>query len=119
MKTFAVVLVVMAIVMLAFTGCTHVVTEGSKVGTVIKLSQQGIVCKTWEGELLRGGMQGGSGGFSTTPLHFTVNDSGLLKATQDALEGQYEVDVKYVEYFGPMDCSSNSAATFLTSIRRR
>lgn len=103
-------------------GCiTHVMQQGTKVGTVIKLSQHGFFdsCKTWEGELLRGGMQGGSGGFSTTPLHFTVNDPTLLKQVQQALDEQYEVEVTYTEYFGPMGCSSDSNAVFLGSLKRR
>lgn len=108
--------------LLGVVGCqTKVMQQGTKVGTVIKLSQHGFLdsCKTWEGELLRGGMQGGSGGFSTTPLHFTVNDPALLKQVQQALDEQYEVEVTYTEYFGPMPCASNSQGYFLGSIKRR
>lgn len=114
-KTFFIVLL---IAVWCLFGCTKVVSEGEKVGTVIKVAKQGVVCNTWEGELIRGGMSNGSGGFSTTPLHFTINDNGLLQKTKEALDGQYEVKVRYVEYFGPMSCASDSSAYFLTSIER-
>jgi hypothetical protein len=102
--------------------CNRITGQGTKVGTVIKLSQEGFFsgCKTWEGELIRGGLANGSGGFSTTPLYFTINDLGLLKDTQAALDGQYEVEVTYTSYFGPYMCASeNQGNHFLTGIRRR
>jgi len=107
-------------------GCQHyqtrIVGNGTKVGTVIKLAQEGFLqsCKTWEGELIRGGMNNGSGAFSTKPLYFTVNDPGLLREVQAALDGQYEVEVTYIQFYGPMFCASeNEGNYFLTSIKKR
>lgn len=120
MKAFAWVLIVMAIVAIALSGCTAVTGHGTKVGTVIKLSQEGLFCKTWEGELIRGGMSSGSGGFSTTPLHFTINDPALLRQVQDALDRQYEVEVTYTSYLGPFPCASGHGSDlFLTTLKHR
>lgn len=118
MRVWHVAILMASLVAAALSGCTHVVTEGGKVGTVIKLAQQGVLCKTWEGEIIRGGMNGGSGAFSTTPLFFTVNDPNILRDVNSALEGQYEVKVHYVEFLGPMGCSSSSNGHFLTRIER-
>jgi|ERR1039458_123141 hypothetical protein len=127
MRTLGVVLVSCIVVIFAtFTACDHFATrvtgQGTKVGTVIKLAQEGILsgCKTWEGELIRGGMTNGSGAFSVTPLYFTINDAALLAQVQNALDGQYEVEVTYTRYFGPMFCGSeNDGNYFLTTLKRR
>ena len=101
---------------------------GEKVGTVIKFAQEGAFVNTWEGELIRGGMQGGSGAFSTTPLHFTVEDPALVQKVEEALTGQYEVVVKYRrEAWAPFrsECNHKNGQNdigqciFLTSIERR
>ena len=98
--------------------CGWQTASGTKVGTVIKLSQQGAFHSTWEGELIRGGMANGSGAFSITPLHFTVDNPSMLPAVQDALDKQYEVEVTYVKYaWAPW--SSDNTGFFLRSIKRR
>jgi len=105
---------------LALTGCSgRIVNQGEKVGTVIKLAQQGFFVKTWEGELIRGGMSNGSGGFSTKPLEFTINDEGLRRKVQDALDNQYEVRVTYNDYFCYTSIASENGCLFLSSIEKR
>ena len=91
---------ILAICVLAATallaGCGVNTGRGEKVGTIIKLSQEGIFNKTWEAEIVRGGMNNGNGAFSTTPLHLTITDSDTVTKAQDAFDKQYEVKVKYV-----------------------
>jgi hypothetical protein len=95
--------------MLTVTGCTRITGQGEKVGSVIKVSNEGLLFKTNEVEIVRGGMNNGSGAFSTTPLNVTVNDPGILAKIQDALDKQYEVKVRYVDYFWtPLSSDSNS-----------
>jgi hypothetical protein len=73
--------------------------------------------KTWEIEIVRGGMNGGSGSFSTTPLHATINDAGLLAKAQDALDKQYEVKVTYTDYFCYVSSmKSENDCVFITNI---
>lgn len=78
------------------TGCGVNTGRGEKVGTIIKLAQEGVFNKTWEAEIVRGGMNNGTGAFSTTPLHLTITDPDTVAKAQDAFEKQYEVKVKYV-----------------------
>ena|ERR1700682_3283491 len=100
--------------------------RGEKVGTVIKLSQEGYFFKTWEGELIRGGMNNGSGAFSTKPLHFTVDNADLLPQVQRAFDEQKEVVVTYegrtnmISTFSECaDDSGGGSCKFLTSIHVR
>ena len=57
-------------------------SEGDRSGTVLKVSNKGWVCKTWEGELamamVAGGVPGDQGGISTSTWKFTVRDDGLI-----------------------------------------
>lgn len=103
-----------------FAGCGHITGNGQKVGTIIKLSQEGFFIKTWEAEMVRGGMNGGSGSFSTTPLHVTIDNLTLLPAVQQAFDDQKEVVVSYQEkYFTPFDSECSDGCKFLTSIKER
>jgi len=115
----------MAVVIL--TGCNKQVGRGEKVGTIIKLSQEGYFVKTWEGEMVRGGMNGGSGAFSTKPLHFTVADQQLLPLVQKAFDDQREVVVTFEGHWNILgsfysECNDESGGgncKFITSIRER
>lgn len=68
--------------------------DGEKVGTIIKLSHEGILCKTGEGQLIRGGMANGSGAFGVTPFDFTVSDE-LWARADSFFESQTEVRIHY------------------------
>lgn len=103
-----------AIAALAMTGCGEYMV-GEKVGTIIKLNQQGNLCKTWEGEMIRGGMNGGSGGFSATPFHFTIEDPELLAKAKESMEKGVELKVRYRQERATL-CRSDSDDTFLTSL---
>ena len=85
------------IIALFLGGCGWNSGNGEKVGNVIKIAQEGAWHKTWEVEIIRGGMSNGSGGFSTTPLHLTISDDDPvdLAKLEDAFDKQYEVKVRY------------------------
>jgi hypothetical protein len=103
--------------MLMLSGCSgRLVNQGEKVGSVIKVAQQGMWVKTWEIEVVRGGMSNGSGAFSTTPLHATINDPDLLKKAQKAFDEQYEVKVTYNDYYCWTSMQSESSCVFVSSI---
>ena len=58
--------------LLFLTSCTvNKPSEGSKIGRIVKLSKYGLFSKTWEGELIRGGLTDGSG-VNGTSFHFTI-----------------------------------------------
>jgi predicted small secreted protein len=68
---------------------------GRKIGQITKLSHVGLFAKTWEADLIRGGLQGGSGVTGGGTFHFTIENDDQRKAAQDALENQTEVIIDY------------------------
>lgn len=107
------------VLILSIAGCGLPNTSpgsGEKIGQVVKLSKQGILCKTWEGQLIRGGMVGGSGAFGTIPFDFTVESDELAQKVQKYMQDQTEVIVRYqVEGFYAW-CRSDSMGHFLVGI---
>ncbi len=65
---------------LCLAGCKDM-GNGEKVGQIIKLNRQGFFCKTYEAELIRGGLNNGSGAASTL-FDFTIEDERLIPAVQ-------------------------------------
>lgn len=69
--------------------------EGEKVGQIVKVSKVGLIRETWEAQLLRGGITGGSGTIGMSPFDFTIsNDADAAKA-QEYMRNQTEVVLKY------------------------
>ena len=80
----------------SFTGCgMQSPGEGSKIGQIVKLSKHGVFVKTWEAQLIRGGMNGGSGSFGTTPFNFTVENEKDVDKIREFMENQTEVVITY------------------------
>ncbi len=104
---------------LALSGCLQDST-GEKVGGVTRLSHEGFIplCKTWEAELIRGGLNNGSGVVGGASFRFTVPSNDLMQQVKQALESQKEVKIHYHhEMFLLLgNCSSKSDAYFLDSI---
>ncbi len=104
----------------ALAGC-HVNTDpgtGKKIGRIVKFSKQGIFCKTWEGELIRGGLSDGSGSFGGS-LHFTVEDASMAQIALDAFEKQYDVIIDYrKEFIHSITRSEHMDAYFVEKITR-
>jgi hypothetical protein len=88
-------LFLISIMCLSLAACGYVTGRGEKVGTIIKLSKEGVFVKTWEAEIIRGGMSNGSGGFSSTPFFFTIDDNALLAKVQTAFDSQKEIKIHY------------------------
>ena len=88
-------LIALSFVCILLSACGHVTGDGEKVGTIIKLSKEGVVFKTWEAEIIRGGMSNGSGGFSAKPFYFTIDDETMLPQVQSAFDSQKEVKIHY------------------------
>lgn len=97
--TLVEVLVVVAIIALLglIGGCGVNASngEGEKVGQVVKLSKQGFMRDTWEAQLIRGGMTGGSGSLGMTPFDFTIEDTKLVEKVKEYMRNQIEVTIKY------------------------
>lgn len=90
--------------------------NGEKIGQIVKLNKQGIIAETWEAELIRGGMSGGSGSFGMQPFHFTIEDNKTAEKVQEYLQNQTEVIIKYKIEGIYSAFRSDSSGHFLISI---
>lgn len=72
--------------------------QGSRAGFLQKFSKRGWVCKTWEGELVTGGMLGNQEKFS-----FSVRDEQLAKLVASNIGKR--VEIEYDQHVGvPTQC---------------
>lgn len=75
-----------------FTGC-WVTSEGEKIGQITAIAEQGAFVKTWEAQIVRGGMNNGSG-VTGQVTHFTIeNNPELVKDLTDAMNNGKEVKI--------------------------
>ncbi|MGB0429013.1 MAG: 6-phosphogluconate dehydrogenase [Bacteroidia bacterium] len=77
-------------------------SDGFRSGTVVKLSKKGTMFKTYEGQLLSGGLATGEGGDIASNLwDFSVEkgDTAVLKAIEAAVDGSYRVKLRYNEKY--------------------
>lgn len=95
-------------------------SDGERSGQVVKFSHKGAVpgCKTWEGELVMGGLRRNDAAAdgNANLFHFTVSDKAVAKKIQQKLEnGEYAV-VDYVEPYWNMPCTTDSGY-FVTNVK--
>lgn len=77
-------------------GCTR--SEGSRAGTITKFSDKGVFTKSWEGELVMGGLRRGSEGQAVANIfRFTVVDQDVAKAIKEALRSGKPVELEYTQ----------------------
>jgi hypothetical protein len=98
---------------LALAGCGSKGT-GEKNGVITRVAQTGIFCKTWEAEIIRGGLNQGSGVMGQA-FSFTIEDKKLLPVLQNAFEKGLEVRIHYNTEMATF-CRSDSEDHFLTAI---
>jgi hypothetical protein len=108
-KIFALAFVLM------LTACWDMGT-GNKVGVITRLNKEGLFCNTWEAEIIRGGMNGGSGNFGQA-FPFTVESDALAQKVQEALDSQQEVKIYYrFEFLTLCRATYPVKSAFLTNI---
>lgn len=79
----------------AFSGCMCATpTHGVKTGVIVKVASEGLFVPTYEAQLIRGGLQGGSGAMGQ-PFDFNLKAGPVLDAAQKALDSGSEVEVEY------------------------
>lgn len=89
---------------------------GQKIGQVVKLGEEGFLKVTCEGQLIRGGLIGGSGTFGTQPFDFTVESHAVAQVVAQCLSNQTEVLISYRVEGIYSAFRSGSQGHFLTSI---
>ncbi len=80
---------------LTLTGCSvSTPASGQKIGRIVKISEEGMFCKTCEGELVRGGFTDGSGSMGGV-FKFTITNNTMREIAYQAFEKQQEVILSY------------------------
>lgn len=100
--------------------CMVHVGSGERNGIVVKLADEGFFKKTHELEIIRGGMNGGSGSFGVKPFYATIPNDRDFQTLQSAYEQQKEVYVTYDEYmltFASECNGSEEHCSFVSSVR--
>ena len=98
------------------TGCGIHQGSGEKIGTIVKVSDDGVFHATWEAEVIKGGMGNGSGSFSTKPEWVTLTTPQDVAFAQKAMNEQREVVIDYTEMMAA-PWSSDTENKFVTAIR--
>ncbi len=96
------------------TGCWET-GNGEKIGTITRLNKRGVFCQTWEGEIIRGGLNTGSGVMGAA-FHFTIEDEKLVPLVKHFMETTQEVEIGFRSEAVTF-CRSDSRNYFLKSIR--
>lgn len=92
-------------------GCSPDYSHGTRVGVVTKFSSKGFSYKTWEGELLLGGVvEGAHGTVQANVWKFTVpdEDDESRKKIEEALKTQKPVIIEYSEWMVRPSCQTDS-----------
>jgi len=109
------ILIVLSIIGLSACGGGISSGSGKKIGQVVKMGQYGMICDTYEGELMRGGLTGGTG-VNGNSFHFSVKRKKLFDKLSAAMEAQQEIEVSYekANFSGPC---SGEAGVWVTDFR--
>jgi hypothetical protein len=97
----------------ALAGCSY--SDGERSGTVTKFSKKGIFCKTWEGELVMGGMRtslsddGNSSTATANIFEFSVIDDGIVKKVREKLESGERATLIYEQELIPAICQRGTS----------
>lgn len=81
------------ILLMCLSAC-KINSEGEKIGIIVKCAHEGFFVKTYECEIIRGGINDSSGTLGKS-FHFTVEDKSLIPLFERALNEQKEVKLYY------------------------
>lgn len=80
------------------TACGKGYSEGTRVGHITKLSRKGVAIKSWEGEMVMGGVRrDAEGNVGANIFAFTVPDN-LVKDVKAAMDTGLPVELEYTQY---------------------
>ena len=82
---------------MVLASCGKNYSNGTRVGVVTKLSQKGLICKSWEGEMLIA-LPASAG--STNPEKFRFNvDPSAVNVVKAAMASGERVELEYRQWF--------------------
>ncbi len=85
-------------------------SDGTRTGTVFKLSHKGVLCKTWEGQMNMDGFGAvdGQRGQVTSAFDFTVMNKDLLPKFEEAERTHERVEITYRQVKWKLSCLQES-----------
>lgn len=89
----------LAVLVLVGCACGRGYSEGERTGTVYKLSNKGLIWKTWEGEMLLGGARQTDSGAVANIWAFTVLKPEMVKVVSDAQQSGQPMTAHYIQWF--------------------
>lgn len=108
--------IAMVILLASVMGCgVGTPGNGEKVGQIVRVNKHGILCKTMEAQIMRGGFNGGSGSVGAA-FDFTVENDADFKTLEDAMRSQREVIIQYRSEGFYSSCRTESGGDFLTKV---
>ena len=108
------------LMLLLLTSCVINTSPGNgmKVGRIVKISHVGMFYKTWECELIRGGLIDGTGSMGQSS-HFTIENQEDVELANQAFNEQFEVVVYYrTEFISSVTRSEYGTPYFVTHIEK-
>ncbi|MCU0341430.1 MAG: hypothetical protein MUE30_16245 [Spirosomaceae bacterium] len=92
-------------------------SDGTRVGSLVKLSRKGYIFKTYEGELLVGGMSEGTGTLNSTNWLFSVDgdNESVVNALNESQRTGQRVALHYEEKFFQLPWNGDTQY-FVTSV---
>lgn len=84
-------------------------SDGDRVGVVTKFSHRGLFCKTWEGEMVLGGLRSSGDGLAANVWPFTVVDPTKIEDVKRALETGARTKITYHQVYFSGVCYSGSS----------
>lgn len=93
--TILTALVIFMFVFLLLVGINLRPGYNEKIGQIVKVGYEGMFVKTWEAQLIPGGMSNGSGSCGINPFNFTIESETMAKEAQKYMQNQTKVIIKY------------------------
>lgn len=91
------------------TGCDTPYSDGQRTGVVQKISNKGLIWRTWEGELVLDGIRMNvdkDGGRMTNILEFSTLDEGVAQKLEAAAANKKVVTLDYEQVLFPSPSKS-------------
>jgi hypothetical protein len=93
-------------------------SDGSRVGQVLKISNKGMIWKSWEGELLMSNAAIGNsnGGMVRDVWEFSVRDEAVAREIERAAEEGRRIQLHYTQHLiGPIQISTSYTVVRVSS----
>lgn len=97
-------IILIATTAMILTGCNYTYSDGTRSGIVDKFSYKGFICKSYEGELNRGGVTNTGDGLIANTFKFSVKSESIVREIEKAAQSGKRVTLTYDQKALPEFC---------------